>query len=391
MRQAKDKKWIEDVDSLYRELSKLHKNLYFNISEADFLESINGLKRDVPILEDYEIKLQIAKIIASVGDAHTSINLPVYYLCPLEFYWFSDGIYAVNTSKVDEAMLYKRLTHIDGMEIEQVIETLGTIISHENQSFLKSLLPKYLPAIELLYGLKIARRFDGLTFTFEDERGNLKDCFMKSYPFKESIDKLQLNKAKITENRLPFYRKNADKNYWYEYVEASKTIYFNYNACREMEGESVRDFGNRLMRFIESSSAEKLVIDLRNNTGGNSTLLDPFINALKKCEKINQTGKVFIILGRDTFSSALLNAYALKNKTKAILVGEPSGGKPNCYGEVQRFTLENSGLVVCYSTKYYRIIEDDSMPSLFPDVKKELTVQNYLDNEDPCLDYILAQ
>jgi len=390
MRQDIAKRWIEDVDSLYSELPQRHKNLYFRLNEVDFLENIQTLKRKVPRLNDAEIKVQIARIIASVGDAHTSINMSLYYLCALEFYWFSDGIYAVNTSKADEDLLYKRLTHIDGMEIKQVIDMLGTIISHENQSFLKSLLPKYLPAIELLYGLKIAHKVEGLTFTVEDDKGNRQDCFVKSYPFKEAMEKLRANQIHITRNKLPFYRRNADQNYWQEYIEACKTIYFNYHTCREMADESVQDFGNRLMHFIETSSAEKLVIDLRNNTGGNSALLDPFIETLAKCKKLNQTGKLFVILGRDTFSSALLNAYALKNKTKAILVGEPSGGKPNCYGEVQRFTLKNSGFVVCYSTKYYKLIADDLMPSLFPDVEKGLTMQNYLDNEDPCLDYILT-
>jgi len=390
MRQDRDNKWMEDVDFLYRELPQRHKNLYFSISEADFAESIQSLKRNMPWLDDSEIKVQIAKIVASVRDAHTSVNISLYYFCPLEFYWFSDGIYAVNTLKSDDALLYKRLTHIDGIEIEQVIESLSTIISHENQSFLKSLLPKYLPAIELLYGLKIAQRFEGMTFTFEDESGHHKDCFVKSYPFKKSMDKLQANKINLAEDKLPFYRKNAGQNYWQEYIEASKTLYFNYNACREMKSESVEDFGNQLLSLIETSPAEKLIIDLRNNTGGNSALLDPFIHTLKTYKKINQTGKLFVILGRDTFSSALLNAYALKNTTKAILVGEPSGGKPNCYGEVQRFTLKHSGFVVCYSTKYYKIIEDDLMPSLFPDVERSLTIQNYLDNEDPCMDYILT-
>jgi hypothetical protein len=70
-------------------------------------------------------------------------------------------------------------------------------------------------------------------------------------------------------------------------------------------------------------------------------------------------------------------------------VGEPSGGKPNCYGEVQRVTLKHSGFTMIYSTVYYHLIEDDFMPSLFPDVEKELTMQDYIDNRDPCMEYIL--
>lgn len=389
MKQNEDKKWIEALDFLYRELPRRHKNLYFNMNKSDFLESIQSLKRDLPRLESNEIKVRIARIIASVGDAHTSINIPVYYLCPLEFYWFSDGIYSINTAKSDEAMLYKKITHIDGMEIDKVIEKLSTIISHENQSFLKSLLPKYLPAIELLYGLKIARNLNGLTFTFQNKKGNQEECFVNSYPFHEYIEQLQANRINISEEELPLYRKNKVQNYWMKYIEEAKTLYFNYRACKEMVSEPVEDFGKRLLNFIKTNSIEKLVIDMRNNNGGNSTLLDPFIGELEKCDQINQTGKLFVIIGRDTFSSALLNAFSLKNNTNAILVGEPSGGKPNCYGEVQRFTLKESGFTISYSTKYYELIDDDSILSLFPDIEKELSIQSYIDNIDPCMKYIL--
>jgi len=134
---------------------------------------------------------------------------------------------------------------------------------------------------------------------------------------------------------------------------------------------------------------ESLIIDLRNNFGGNSSLLTPFMNYVKRCDKINRKNKLFVIIGRETFSSALLNAYFLKENTSAIFLGEPTGGKPNCYGELERLTLKNSGLTVCYSTKYYKIIEDDSLPSLLPDVNIALTIQNYVNNEDPCLEYII--
>jgi C-terminal processing protease CtpA/Prc len=170
---------------------------------------------------------------------------------------------------------------------------------------------------------------------------------------------------------------------------ASKTLYFKYNICKEMEDESVQAFTERLLHAMRENAPEKLVIDMRNNTGGNSTLLDPFIDSLAKCDLINQHYRIFVIIGRDTFSSALLNVFSLRNKTQAILVGEPTGGKPNCYGEVLRIRLEQSGLRISYSTKYYHLIEDDLMPSLYPDVQKEYAIQDYIGLSDPCMEYIL--
>ncbi len=59
---------------------------------------------------------------------------------------------------------------------------------------------------------------------------------------------------------------------------------------------------------------------------------------------IDQRGKIFVVIGRRTFSSGLLNAHDLAARTRAILIGEPTGGKPNSYGEVESFTLPRSGL-----------------------------------------------
>ncbi|MEI6101032.1 MAG: S41 family peptidase, partial [Eubacteriales bacterium] len=115
---------------------------------------------------------------------------------------------------------------------------------------------------------------------------------------------------------------------------------------------------------------------------------DPFIDWLGNYVKTGKA-KVFVIIGRDTFSSALLNAFSLKNKTGAILIGEPTGGKPNCFGEVQYFRLKNSGLLVRYSTQYYKCIKDDKMLSLFPDAECPLAFADFILNKDPCMDYII--
>ncbi|HSN58485.1 MAG TPA: S41 family peptidase [Clostridiaceae bacterium] len=156
-----------------------------------------------------------------------------------------------------------------------------------------------------------------------------------------------------------------------------------------MEDLKLAYFTEGIINLIEGTAVECLIIDLRNNLGGNSMLLEPFIGSLEKCGKINKEGALYVIIGRDTFSSALLNAYAIKNKTKAVLVGEPSGGKPNCYGEVESFKLDNSKVKICYSSKYYKLVKNDRVMSLFPDVERLVTFKDYIEMRDPCLDYIL--
>jgi hypothetical protein len=59
-----------------------------------------------------------------------------------------------------------------------------------------------------------------------------------------------------------------------------------------------------------------------------------------------------VLIGRTTFSSAVLNALALED-LGATLVGEIAGGGPNHYGETQSFQLPATATQISYSTKYY--------------------------------------
>jgi len=92
--------------------------------------------------------------------------------------------------------------------------------------------------------------------------------------------------------------------------------------------------------------------------------------------------------GRRTFSSALLNALELKTSTRATFVGEPTGGRPNHYGEVRTLFLANTGITVGYSTKYFRYSRDDT-DSMLPDVIIEPSIASFAAGSDPVVDWIL--
>ena len=122
-------------------------------------------------------------------------------------------------------------------------------------------------------------------------------------------------------------------------------------------------------------------------------MLRPFIDWLSDFQRIRnentkQVFKIFVIVGRDTFSSALLNVYQLKFKTKAIFIGEATGGKPDCYGEVNYFKLRESGLSVRYSTRYYYLIEEYLQDSFYPEISCSVSIRDYLENRDPCMEWI---
>ena len=376
--------WEKDIDYLAYNLPKKHKDLFYKVSKDDFTNQIENLKKQIRNMNDDEIKMNIQKIIASIGDGHTSVNVSLPKVFPLQLYYFKDGIYVINTLDEHEEIMYSKLKEINGISIDNIIEDVSQIISHDNEFGLKNDLPLHLILSEVLHGLGIIDNPDVAKFVFENQNKESIEVELESISGEEYFDNIFSKERKDA----PLYMRNNDQYYWFEYLENEKTVYFKYSQCINMKDKPFKEFSKELIDFINSNDVEKLVIDIRNNGGGNSAILDGFINEISK-NKLNKEDNLFVIIGRRTFSSAILNSISLKEKTKATFVGEPTGGKPNHFGEVKSFKLPNSQIVINYSSKYFKHYKED-IPFLSPDKVIELTIDDYIRNNDPVLEYILS-
>jgi hypothetical protein len=187
----------------------------------------------------------------------------------------------------------------------------------------------------------------------------------------------------------PPYLRESERWYWYEYFEDSRTLYLRYDRCRNQPGEaSIKSFAKGLFAFVDSNPVDRFVFDLGHNTGGNFHRNEPLIEGIRRRPKINQHGKLFIITTRTTFSAATLAAIDLKRETGAILVGEPSRGRPNGYSDEKHLRLPNSNVEVNYSPLYRA-----AMPELGDvpvDLPVERSYEDYREGRDPVLAAILA-
>jgi hypothetical protein len=383
---AEFQKWAADVDYLRTELPRQHKNLFFKFSEAEFLESAERFKNSLPSCNFNEFYVGLSRLIASIGDSHTSLRLQIKHAFPLILYWFPKGIYVINTTPEYQGILYGRVTAVNNHPIGEVIDSFSDIISHENEAQLRSSIPQILASAEHLHGLNILPDVGKTTLTVEDEQARIVSVDMKSMPVRGPLKGIVDMRE---DSAWPLYMRNRGQFYWFEYLPDVRTVYFKYNSCRSMPAVPFSQFSQQLLESIKSHPVDRLVVDLRSNGGGNSGILNPLINALAKNEKVNRKGRLFVIIGRRTFSSAILNALDLRTKTEAILIGEPTGGKPNHFGEIRSLTLPNTKLVVTYSTKYFQHATEDT-PSLMPDITVEMSIEDYKDRRDPVLDSILT-
>ncbi len=172
-----------------------------------------------------------------------------------------------------------------------------------------------------------------------------------------------------------------------------KTLYFKYNRCADDPAADMT-FAKLMegtLAFMKTKPVERFVLDLRDNGGGDSNIAAPLIAALAAHPTLNVRGRLFVLIGRHTFSSAVLNTLELKARTQALLVGEPTGGRPNHYGEVRHLTLPRTGWKISYSTKYFTtpLVKGDP-DALVPDLPVEVTGVEWFSSRDPVMEAALA-
>ncbi|MFD0634158.1 hypothetical protein ACFQ9X_23990 [Catenulispora yoronensis] len=170
-------------------------------------------------------------------------------------------------------------------------------------------------------------------------------------------------------------------------------IYLQFNSIQDAEapGESIAEFSERLVAAIAAHDADRLVVDLRWNGGGDTFLTERLVQRIIGCDRVNRPGHLFVITGRDTFSAAQNTATLLGRHADTVFVGEPSGSRPNFVGETIPFRLPHSGLRVnisdlAWQTSYpfdHRIW----IPPLLPTPP---TLADYRANRDPALEAVLA-
>ena len=268
-----------------------------------------------------------------------------------------------------------------------MVEILSGIIPHENDAQIKNKLGSLLTRTDLLFGLGLIPDPAGTTLSFVDKGGVEQTVAMEPIPM--SGRPAWLLDLSPTED-APLYRQRSGEHYWFHYLEESGTLYVKYNACRNMPDRPFSVFTQEVFGFLDSHDVRRMAIDLRQNGGGNSAIFAPFLAKIKKRASINRKGHLYVLIGRRTFSSAVLNALHLKNQTAAIFAGEPTGGKPNHFGEIKVFQLPNSKLPIQYSTKYFTISKEDT-PSLRPDIPVKVNCRDYLSKTDPVLEAVIAR
>lgn len=369
-------------------------------NEAEFDAQTQALIAEVPKSSDLAIETALFRLVASLGDGHTTIegstSRPEFALTlPLGFYAFDDGLYIVSAAPSHAGLIGAQVTALDGVPIAEVAAKLDPLIAHDNQTWLKAMEPQYLRHVPMLNALGIAKDRDRVMLTLK-----MRDKTEKSVEVAADTSQPDIWNALpkpngwawIADGSKADFQRDNDKFYWWAWRPATRMLYVQYNKIEDMQGTSLAQFANELSQAIAKFPVAKLVVDMRNNNGGDTHLNEPLLESIAADAKVNQTGHLYVIIGRRTFSAAMNAVSYFGRFTKAVFVGEPTGGKPNAPGDEAPFTLPYSGIVVNLSDRYWQSgWPDDFADFRAPDIAASESFADYAAGRDAAMQIIEAQ
>ena len=395
---AQEIDWEYEINLLGRELDEKHPDLFFKTDSAFFFREMRKVAAEAPGKSHFYVAVKLQQVMARMGDAHTLVNYHFHVdkslIIPYESYWFEGGIYITQTDREYEALLGKKLIAINGFPLDLIIDSLSTLLVHDNPSQIKYQIPRMLTWSQLLSHFGFSDT-ETLSLQVLNKAGHEEKVAIHLPASMGEMVEVQAEAVALgLQDQKAYFRDH--------YFEGEGIYYIQYNRCwsREVEEEygsgatalfmpSFKEFDKQVFQVLKKKVVDKLIFDLRFNSGGHPAQGSTFIEDLHKA-KLKGKGEFYLLVGRKTSSEALINAVDFMKYDGVLVVGEETGGKPNHFGDVRRFVLPESGLIISHSTRYFQLLDEDPL-SLSPDLEAPETYPQYLEGIDPALEAVRKQ
>jgi tetratricopeptide (TPR) repeat protein len=398
------REWREDLRFMASEMEKRHRNLFHTVSRERFEAAVRSLDARIPSLARHQILVEMARIVAMVGDGHTNLA-PTrdprvgFRTYPLRLYLFADGLAVRAASREHADVVGAKVVRIGSSSADQAYRAVRELIGRDNEMDARFFAPHLLVMPEVLHALGLIDDMEDAAFTL-DVGGTIRTLRLSSAGPAELLapetDTTWMPRPELVDARdgaarpTPLWLQAPQDRYRFVPLPEAKAVYVQYNQVGDKEGgETIAAFADRLLAFLDANPVERLVLDLRLNRGGNGELNRPLLVALIRARRVDRPGGLFVLVGRSTWSAAQFLVNDLEKYTHAIFVGEPTGGKVNAFGDSSRITLPHSGVTVRVSTLWWQGDERDGRPWTAPQVAADLALADYRANVDPALDAAL--
>jgi hypothetical protein len=373
----------QDVELYLAELERIHPRPYHATPRAEYRAAADRLIARLPELGDDLLYVELLRLVALLGerDGHANAS-PLaghrrpLHLYPIATYEFADGVYIV-AAPGRPRLVGKRLLAIQGRPLADVLRLVDPLVTRDNPLSLAAHRSPYLSSAEILHGLGVTPTAERATFTVEGAEVELAPVTANAYvaalrsAFPNYVDGLP-------KRARPLLVRNRGASRWVTTLDRGRVVYFVYNT---VQGDPTAT-ADRILRLARRPKTRRVIVDLRNNGGGN-IFTYPYLLDTLASPAIGR--KLVVLIGRTTYSAAVHFAVDLDTRTRARFVGEPTGGSPNHYSDTDPVPLPVSGYTINVPRIYFEKQPGRPGLQLDPDVAVPFTGRDFFAGRDPVL------
>lgn len=379
--------WQSDLRSLYDSLQQYHLNLYHFHSRAVFDQRYKAIQHQIPRLAYHEIYLRLKQFVSLAGDGHTFLMEPDHYRnYPMGFFVFDNEVRLIRADEKYRHLLGLPLLSINGFPIKRIRDSLNTIIAKDESSVNR--------LKDQMFQLTTAEHL--MAFQFVDDPDNTIFKFgAGNHQVTEKVAALPRSAPiawRWAYEQTPLFLEVADtcRDALCHLALSPAAYYISFQGYADWV--TMESKAQAIRRSLDSQQAlTKVIIDMRLNGGGNyykglKVLLPMFLDYKALHPKV----QFYVVIGRQTFSAGMSNAIHFRDCLNAIVVGEPSGAKPNGYQENRWFELPHTKLGASCSQLFYTF-QASNTDGIIPTKRINPSFAAYKKGKDPVLSWILSR
>ncbi|WP_438433795.1 S41 family peptidase [Gorillibacterium sp. sgz500922] len=357
------------------------------------LEEIKrGLPKRMPVEGFY---FKINALLMTLHDAHSSARLgirPGDRFAELPIFWGDDGMMVVE----DTGQLRKgdRIVSIGGKTEEQILNRFQQLVPAENEYWVKARAAQLIVWEPYLVEAGLMRKSKSVLKATINREGKTRQARIPFTTSWKHVVKLY-QASPVDEVQALSYRLFPD--------ESLAVFRLDNCAVDEPTQQAIREF----FQAVDANHLRNVAIDVRRNGGGNSAVIKElfsyttikhymgFSGVDQVSGKPERTlasrtsvipakgispfsGHLYILTSNQTFSSANWLATLVQDNHLGTVVGEPTGNQPTSFGDINVYTLPESGITVSVSqTAWTRPDRDSSGErTVWPDIVIDTTAQD---------------
>jgi hypothetical protein len=379
---ARELHWREDISYLATRLPQVHADQLTGTTLPAWRAAAARLAAAVPRLTTGQVIAGMARLVAMLRDDETQLVLPPSPVYPFAARWLGASLYLIAVPSADRQLLGSRLVAVDGLPIARVLTRLRAEIDYQDPGLARvqevgwdsiSLeRPGYLNNADLLSWLGVTRSATFAQFTVMTPGGlrsvRLDSAGARSMPPIVGVPR-------------PLYQQDRSDPYWLKVLSGQRAVYLKYNQCLPTDG--FQRLAARALSVLRKHPGYRLIVDLRDNGGGDSAPFLALIADIRAGPAVNRRGRIFGLVNGFTDSSASLDSYNLEHETRALLIGQQVADPIDEYGDDNGLLrLRHYGILVQYTIA---VVNRTRARFGIPNVTVAPTVRDWLTGTDPVL------